>query len=620
MPFGSVNFKLKIMKEEVKSKPKKVKIDGFKQLVKSSRFAFMVIWRITPLYMTLHTIFYMITRLENVAYSLLVAKVIDQVIKVVSSGDPEVRLILPYVIALFLLKLFFSVARQISDYSYELVRSHRRGTLDGLLIDEYLRLGIENLENPNIADQMKKGSDWLHVVFDLTNNLISFFGSVLVMVVTGLSIFTFSPLLAFLVLLVAFIQYIPKRIYMRDEYNLWVDTTADRRRSWWDHGLVTDPEALQELLITGGDKFFKSRFLGYWDNFRKLELQIKKKNFISSVILEQLENVVVVMSWLFAFRQAIAGLISIGDIAFFTTITSSFGSSINDILSSLNMIMQTSSQVSNLVEIFELPTPKDGNTKLDRMKHPPTIKIENLKFKYPNSKKYIFKDLDLEIKPGEKLAIVGSNGAGKTTLVKLLARNYTLQGGRILVNGVDLRDVKINDWYKNIGILFQDYTLYRQVSAKDNVHLGRPMEKLDVTRMVAATKSSQAHTFIEKLPRGYDTILSEQFETGVRISSGQAQKLAIARFIYRNSPLVIFDEPTAAIDAVSEYKIFNEIYKFFKKKSVIIISHRFSTVRNADRIIVLDKGKIAEQGTHDELMKIDGIYANAFRLQASGYT
>lgn len=561
----------------------------------------------------------MVMRLENVVYSLLVAKAIDQIINVVSSEAPDVNLILPYVVAIFFLKLFFSVTRQVSDYSFDLVRSHRRGTLQGMLVDQYLRLGIENLENPRIADQMKKGSDWLDEVFDLSRNLVAISGSILVMAVTGLSIFTFSPLLAFLVLFVAFIQYIPKRKYMKEDYDLWVDTTAERRRTWWDHGALTDSESLQELLITGGDKFFKERFLGYWDNFRKLELKIKKKDFISSVILEQLENIVVVISWLFAFRQAVMGLISIGDIAFFTTITASFGSSINDILSNLNMIMQSSSQVSNIVEIFELPTPKDGRVKLERMKRPPHINIKNLKFRYPNSKKYIFKDLDLEVKSGEKLAIVGSNGAGKTTLVKLLARNYTLQGGEILVNGVDLRDIEINSWYKNIGILFQDYTLYRQVSAKDNVHLGRPREKLDKTRMISATKSSQAHTYIEKLPRGYDTILSEQFETGVRISSGQAQKLAIARFIYRNSPLVIFDEPTAAIDAVSEYKIFNEIYKFFKKKSVIIISHRFSTVRNADRIIVLDKGKIAEQGTHEQLMKINGIYANAFRLQASGY-
>jgi ABC-type multidrug transport system fused ATPase/permease subunit len=189
----------------------------------------------------------------------------------------------------------------------------------------------------------------------------------------------------------------------------------------------------------------------------------------------------------------------------------------------------------------------------------------------------------------------------------------------ILVNGENLNNINTQSWHKHLGVLFQDYNHYGNLSALENIYLGNPIEILDVEKAKEAAHKADALNFIEEYPSGFDQIMSERFTGGIRPSGGQTQKLAIARFFYRNAPLAIFDEPTAAIDAVSEYKIFNQIYDFFRDKTVIIISHRFSTVRNADRIIVLDEGRVVEEGSHDELMSLNGKYAHAFRLQAEGY-
>ena len=228
-------------------------------------------------------------------------------------------------------------------------------------------------------------------------------------------------------------------------------------------------------------------------------------------------------------------------------------------------------------------------------------------------------NVSLKIKRGEIRGLIGPNGAGKTTIVKLLARIYSVTSGEILINGININDLSINDWYKNLGVLFQEFNFYPHLSVKENIVAGKPKEKVDEKKVMEAAKNADAHEFIMEYKNKYNQIMTEKIEGGIRPSTGQAQKIAIARFFYRNAPLAIFDEPTAAIDAVSEYKIFNSIYDFFDNKTVIIISHRFSTVRNADRIIVLDNGKVVEQGTHDELVKKEGIYSKSYKLQAEGY-
>lgn len=249
---------------------------------------------------------------------------------------------------------------------------------------------------------------------------------------------------------------------------------------------------------------------------------------------------------------------------------------------------------------------------------PTVIVFKDISFKYPKTERYILRDFNLTIQSGEKVALVGENGAGKTTLIKLLLRFYDVTDGEILVNGVNIKNVSLEEWHKHIGALFQDFIKY-QFTFKENVYFGDLSKTNNEELLKEAIQKSGASKYVDNLPHNINQVVGKMFDGGIDLSGGQWQKLALARAFFRNAPILILDEPTSAIDAKAEYEIFENVQKLQKDKTVIIISHRFSTVRNADRILVLDDGKIIEEGNHTKLMKKNGLYAELFNIQAQGY-
>lgn len=249
---------------------------------------------------------------------------------------------------------------------------------------------------------------------------------------------------------------------------------------------------------------------------------------------------------------------------------------------------------------------------------PPVIEFKNVSFRYPATERDILINFNLTIESGEKIALVGENGAGKTTIIKLLLRFYDVTDGEILVNGVNIKEISIEEWHKYIGALFQDFIKY-QFTFKENVYLGDLSKDQEEKLLKEAIEQSGADKYLDTLPKGINQVLGKMFEGGIDLSGGQWQKLALARAFFRNAPFLVLDEPTSAIDAKAEFEIFERVQKLQKDKTVIIISHRFSTVRNADRILVLEGGKIIEEGSHNKLMKRKGLYAELFNIQAQGY-
>lgn len=249
---------------------------------------------------------------------------------------------------------------------------------------------------------------------------------------------------------------------------------------------------------------------------------------------------------------------------------------------------------------------------------PHIIEFKNISFKYPQSERFILKNFTLTIKSGEKIALVGENGAGKTTLIKLLLRFYDVTEGEILINGLNIKDVDLDEWHKSLGALFQDFIKY-QFTFKENVYLGDLAKTNQEKYLKDAIEKSGASKYLDDLPNGINQVVGKMFEGGVDLSGGQWQKLALARAFFRDAPILILDEPTSAIDAKAEYEIFQKAQELQKDKTVVIISHRFSTVRQADRILVLSQGKIIEEGSHEVLMKKNGLYAELFEIQAKGY-
>ena len=269
-----------------------------------------------------------------------------------------------------------------------------------------------------------------------------------------------------------------------------------------------------------------------------------------------------------------------------------------------------------------LPSPADGRApsptrSLRRDRFAMASCFENVSFSYPGSPRRVLDHLNLRIEPGERIALIGENGQGKTTIVKLITRLYDPTGGRILLDGVDLRDYSIEDLNREIGVIFQDFMRY-EMTARSNIAVGRIDNESQADIQQAAHKSL-ADAVIRRLPNGYEQLLGRRFEGGLDLSGGEWQKVALARAYLRDAQLLILDEPTAALDARSEYEVFQRFAELTHGKMALLISHRFSTVRMADRIVVLENGNIAEQGSHTQLMALSARYAEMFELQAASY-
>lgn len=310
--------------------------------------------------------------------------------------------------------------------------------------------------------------------------------------------------------------------------------------------------------------------------------------------------------------------LTIGMFTFYFSIVRSTGDYFAGIFNRYNSISEQLHHLNNFRKIIELKnTINNGHYQVTKPASP-HIEFRNVSFKYPGSSHYVFKNFNLIITPNEEIAIVGENGAGKSTLIKLICRFYDPTEGDIFVNGRNLKDYTLDNWYRHLSLLTQEFNTFQNLSLRDNIVIGHPQLKSD-KKVISSLKKTEAYEFISRYSNGLDTMMSHRYG-GEEPSWGQWQKIAIARVFYRNSPIMILDEPTASIDAVAESKIFSRLYSEIKGKTLIIVSHRFSTVRNAQRIIVIKDGQIIEQGNHESLLKLHGQYAHSFNLQAQGYS
>ncbi len=276
--------------------------------------------------------------------------------------------------------------------------------------------------------------------------------------------------------------------------------------------------------------------------------------------------------------------------------------------------------MKDLFEFFEMQP--SIASKPDALPAPRPIRqgfeFQKVAFAYAGSSRQVLRDINFRLEPGEKVALIGANGAGKTTLVKLLARLYEPSEGRILLDGVDLREYNVEDLRREIGVIFQDYMRY-DLLVKENIGFGKIEDLSSQSLVERAADKSQAAEMIARLPLQFDQVVGRRFDGGVDLSGGEWQKIALARAYMRDAQLLILDEPTATLDARAEYEVFLRFAELTRGKMSVLISHRFSTVRMADRILVLSQGEITEQGSHRELVELGGLYAELFELQAAGY-
>jgi ATP-binding cassette subfamily B protein len=379
-------------------------------------------------------------------------------------------------------------------------------------------------------------------------------------------------------------------------------------------------ESAKELKLFGLGPFLIHRYSELSDELHAQNLVLEKKKLLFGALLTMLGTVGYYGTYAFVIYRTVAGSLTLGMMTILVGAIAGASTNIQAFFSSFSIIADQALFMSDLLEFFSvqpkifsrpnaLPTPRPISRGFE---------FKNVSFHYPGNPRLVLNNVSFQLEPSARIALVGENGQGKTTIVKLLTRLYDPTSGQILLDGVDLREYDLDDLRKEIGVIFQDFTRY-EMTASENIAVGQIEERTNQFRIRAAANKSLAERVIRKLPKGYDQTLGCRFEGAVDLSGGEWQKMALARAYLRDAQVLILDEPTAALDARSEHEVFERFAELTKGKMSLLISHRFSTVRMADRILVLEAGRIAEQGNHDDLVRVSGRYAQMFELQAASY-
>ena len=488
------------------------------------------------------------------------------------------------------------------------------------LMEHAATLDLEQFEDATFYDKLERArrqttgrTVLLSGVFGQVQELISvgFLGA-------GLAVY--NPWLLLLILVAVTPSFIGDNYFNQRSYSLSRSWTPERRELDYLRYIGASDETAKEVKIFGLSGFLIDRFRALsWEYYLKNRaLAISRAGW--GTLLTALGTAGYYGAYVWIVLRAVNGQISLGDLTFLAGSFRQVRGSLEGILLQFSSLTQEAIYLQDLFDYFAIK-PLIHSPKITRpFPHPirEGFVFENVGFKYTNSDRWALRNLSFTLQSGEKLALVGENGAGKTTLVKLLARLYDPAEGRILLDGYDLREYDLMELRRNIGVIFQDYTRFK-MSAGVNIAVGDIDERTNQPRIEASAQRSLADTVIAKLAGGYDQQLGRSFGKGVELSGGEWQKVALGRAYMRDAQLIILDEPTAALDARAEYEVFQRFGKLTEGKSSVIISHRFSTVRMADRILVLENGTLLEIGSHYELLEKDGRYAELFGLQARGY-
>lgn len=404
------------------------------------------------------------------------------------------------------------------------------------------------------------------------------------------------------------------------QWFVW-DQKGDERHVFWGlEYLLRRAKGQMELRSLQASNFVLQRIDTMNKEFYTEQERRYRKIRPMLVFNQILENVGPAIAGIVVLKQLLARTISLERYFFLTGALTRIGGALNAIFGTLNRMQEPLLLATSYFDLLETVPKEEDNPHAKQLvsKKPPKIVFENVAFAYPDQESPVFENLNLTLEPGEHVALVGENGAGKSTLIKLLLRFYQPTSGRILINNIDLQDLTIESWYNQIATLFQNFNEY-PLSIAENIAIGRSDKKPSAKLLEEAGNFGGITSLVKKYKHGWETVLDSSFKKGVEPSGGQWQRVALSRAFYRKANILILDEPTSAIDAKAEYEIFNNIFDHYQNKSALIVSHRFSTVRRANRIIVLDQGQIIEQGSHQTLMKQKGLYYDLFTKQAAGY-
>lgn len=588
----------------------------FSVAIKSIRFAWETNKAVFTTLILLNIFLGSIVYLQFTSFS----SIVDEII-LIKQGKSAIRNLIPYGLSLGLAFIIPTVASNIVAYFRAKFRLDLDLRLDLYKIDKQGDLDIGTIESNSYQTLLRSAQEWgsgsmLSLQDFILTSASSFSGIVTSMII----LWSLSGWLVLFAILAAAPVYFFYKKYSMEVYRI-------RYFSIDDHRIISNRishfEQLQkavDVILLKLKGWLKSQVGEKMSAYNKRIIGAERRKATSYSLLSLWYLLFLFAAIGLMTYYALEGVMAVGALLLAFNTYTRFYQTVNGYVESISWTEEASRYAARWFELFDVKpkiVSKEDAVPFD-FTRPPMIEFRNVSFRYPKDdvdNPYVLQDLNFTFSPGEKIAIVGVNGAGKTTLIKLLCRVYDPTEGQIFVNGTDLRDLKLEDWQSGIGILFQDFPIYN-LTIRESIGVGRVSEVPKKEDLERAAKYSGADEFIND---NYEQLIWKEFKDGIDLSKGQHQRLAVARMFYRNASITILDEPTASIDAVTEEKIFGSLEKHMEGKSVILITHRFSTVKNADKILMMEHGKIIEQGSHKDLMALAGKYADLYTMQAKRY-
>jgi ATP-binding cassette subfamily B protein len=522
------------------------------------------------------------------------------------------------------LNVLFGLLTRSIDYSDSLIANRYTQYISVRVMEQASRLDLTTYENPLFYDRLERARVQATDRLGMIQQMGRLFQQVITTVVFSAALAWASPWLVLLLTLGVLPSFLGETHYAFLGYAKNFRQTTRKRQMEYYREVAGSREGAKEVKLFGLNKFFTSRFKDLAGQIYREDVALSRSKLIVGGLLGIIGTLGYYGAYVYVIWRTLHGAYDIGMFTFLTAAIQQASSNLQQVFSTASGIADQALFLTDLLAFFEMKPLVQS--KPNGLPAPATIRkgfeFRNVSFSYPGSDRVILKNFNLTLSPGERIALIGENGQGKTTVVKLITRLYDPTEGQILLDGIDLRDYSLEDLHRNIGVIFQDFMRY-EMTARENIAVGlvdyQGSGRVDQSDIDTAAHKSLADTVVNKLSGGYDQMLGRRFEGGVELSGGEWQKMALARAYLRDAQLLILDEPTAALDARSELEVFERFAELTQGKMALLISHRFSTVRMADRIVVLSGGQLIEEGDHQNLMARGGVYAGMFEMQAASY-
>lgn len=553
--------------------------------------------------------------------------VVDSVITAAFSPNHNLGTVWFYVVAQLVVGLVQSLFSTVSNIVQQLLQERIGNRVQSMILRKANTLDLSFFEDADFYDKLRNATDEsVYKPMQMVSQLFDFVKTVVTLFSMLALLLSLAWWLAVIALLMPIPSFISSSRYGWRGYHKMRRQSPERRRMLYLIRLMTTDTYNKEIKLFNLGHFFVKQYDDVAEELYQQDKKIVVPRYLAGFGWGGLSALANSAIYIYVAFQAVARVISIGSLTMYTQAAMQVGSSFQGLLGDITGIYENNLYVDTLYEFLEYQPRIFSPIAPQSIERDPVvpgldIEFRNVSFTYPGKDpetQAALRHVSFTIKSGEAIALVGRNGAGKTTIVKLLTRLYDPDEGLILIGGRDIREYDIEELRRVVGVIFQDYVTY-YMSARENIGVGKIDEIENLEMVERAAGKSGANTVITKLPDGYSTMLGRWFKDGFQLSGGEWQKVALARAFMRDAPILILDEPTSSLDAQAEYEIFTKFRLLTEGKTAVFISHRFSTVRLADRIFVIEQGVIKESGSHAELIALDGRYAELFNLQAEAY-